>query len=120
MNRNGARTVADQNVRLVLNVEPCEYSDRDMRKHIVRTHKNLAHKSEGHMTRLFQMAGKADKRTRQIIKQVCDSCTICNQFRKTRPQPKVALAKANTSNEVVSLDLKEKEKTWLPHSLLCG
>ena len=84
-------------------------NDRDLRKHIVKTHKNLAHKSESHMIRLFQMAGRADRRTRKTIKEVCDSCNICKQFRKTRPRPTVALSKANTSNEVVSLDLKEKK-----------
>ena len=70
------------------------------------------------MLRLFQMAGKADTRTRKCIKDVCDSCNICNQFRKTRPRPNVALSKANTSNEVVSLDLKEKRE-YKCHILYC-
>ena len=70
------------------------------------------------MTRLFQMAGRADKRTRRVIKEVCDTCTICRQFRKTRPRPTVAMSKANTSNEVVSLDLKEKRE-HKSHILYC-
>ena len=94
--QNG-RTLHKQAHRLVLHVEISEMNDHDLRKHIVKTHKNLAHKSEGHMTRLFLMAGKADRRTRKAIKEVCDSCTICKQFRKTRPRPTVALSKANTS-----------------------
>ena len=93
---------------LVLNVDLPNLSDRELIKHITKTHTNLAHKSEGHMLQLFQMAGKADRRTRQILKDVCESCCICKKFRKTRPCPKVALSKANTINEVVSLDLKEK------------
>ena len=115
--QNG-RTLHKQAHRLVLNVELCELNERDLRKHILKTHKNLAHKSEGHMLRLLQMAGKADTRTRKSIKDVCDSCNICNQFRKTRPQPNVALSKANTSNEVVSLDLKEKREHKC-HILYC-
>ena len=89
-------------------MELCELKDRYLRKHIVRIHKNLAHKSAGHMIKLFQMAGKADTNTRKVIDEVCSTCTICKQFQKTRPRPKVAMSKANTVNEVVSLDLKEK------------
>ena len=107
--QNG-RTLHKQAHRLVLNVELCELNSRDLRKHIEKTHKNLAHKSEGHMLRLFQMAGKADTRTRKVIKDVCDSCNICKQFKKTRRRPSVVMSKANTSNEVVSLDLKEKRQ----------
>ena len=107
--QNG-RTMHKQAHRLVLNVELCDLSERELRKHIVKTHKNLAHKSEGHMTKLFQMAGKANTMIRRVIKDVCDSCNICNQFRMTRPRPTIALSKANTSNKVVSLDLKEKRQ----------
>ena len=115
--QNG-RTLHKQAHRLVLSVELCDLNDRDLRKHILKTHKNLAHKSEGHMTRLFRMAGKASTRTRKIIKDVCDKCNICNFFRKTRPRPTVAMAKANTPNEVVSLDLKEMREHKC-HILYC-
>ena len=115
--QNG-RTLHKQAHRLVLSVELCDLNDRDLRKHILKTHKNLAHKSEGHMTRLFRMAGKASTRTRKIIKDVCDKCNICNLFRKTRPRPTVAMAKANTPNEVVSLDLKEMREHKC-HILYC-
>ena len=70
------------------------------------------------MIRLFRMAGRADTRTRQINGDVCSSCNICKQFRKTRPRPKVAMSKANTVNEVVSLDLKEKRELKC-HILYC-
>ena len=53
--------------RFVLNVEICQMNDRDPRKHIVKTHKNLAYKSESHMTRLFQMAGRVDRMTRKLL-----------------------------------------------------
>ena len=66
--QNG-RTLHKQANRLVLNVDLCEVNERELRKHIIKTHKNLAHKSEGHMTRLFQMAGRADKRTRRVKKK---------------------------------------------------
>ena len=115
--KNG-RTMHKQAHQLVLKVDLYQMSDRDLRKHIVKTHKNLAHKSEGHMLRLFLMAGKADTRTRKVIKDVCETCNICNQFRKTRPRPSVAMSKANTANELVSLDLKEK-RSHNCHILYC-
>ena len=104
--------------RLVLKVDLCELDDADLRKHIVKTHKNLSHKSDGQLLKLFQMAGKADTRVRKKIKEVVDSCDVCNKFKKTRPRPSVALAKANTLNEVVSLDLKEKRE-HRRHILYC-
>ena len=54
------------------------------------------------------MAGKNDSRTKNVIKDVVDSCTICRKFKKTPPRPRVAMPKATTNNEVVSLDLKER------------
>ena len=33
---------------------------------------------------------------------------ICRRFKKTPPRPKVAMPKANSTNEVVSVDLKER------------
>ena len=64
------------------------------------------------------MAGKLDKRTRSVIKEVVETCQICRKFKKTPPRPKVAMSKASTVNQVVSLDLKEvrKEKK---HILYC-
>ena len=115
--QNG-KTMHKQAHRLVLSVDLNSLDERELRKHIVKTNKNLAHKSEGHMLRLFQMAGKADRKTRKVLKDVCESCNICKQFRKTRPRPKVALSKANTINEVVSLDLKEKREQKC-HILYC-
>ena len=56
------------------------------------------------------MAGKDDKRTRQILKKVVGICNLCRQFKKTPPRPRVAMPKAVSVNEVVSLDLKEKRE----------
>ena len=91
---------------LVFNVNCYEYGDLNLRKHITKVHKNLSHKSEDQMLKLYKMAGKDTKRIRATIKNVVSTCNICNRFRKTPARPKVALAKANTTNEVVSVDLK--------------
>ena len=112
------KSIAKETETLVFNVELKELSNSDMRKHITKVHKNLAHKSQEQMTTLFRLAGKADTRTKQIIKDVVDTCTLCKQFKKTPPRPKVAMPKATTNNEVVSLDLKEKRKEN-KHILYC-
>ena len=43
---------------LVFSVNLNEMCEAKLRKHIVKTHKNLAHKSEEQLITLFQMAGK--------------------------------------------------------------
>lgn len=54
------------------------------------------------------MAGKDTLRVRDTVKNVVETCNIYRRFKKTPPCPKVAMPKANTTNEVVSLDLKER------------
>ena len=92
---------------LVFKVDTEPKDDKTMRKLITKIHKNLSHKSESQLLKLYKMAGKDTKQIRAIVKDVVSTCNICNRFRKTPPRPKVALAKANTTNEVVSVDLKE-------------
>ena len=54
------------------------------------------------------MADKDTTKVRATIKDVVETCKICKRFKKTPPRPRVAMPKANTTNEVVSVDLKEK------------
>ena len=93
---------------LVFHVNLDDLCDRKLRKHIVKVHKNLAHKSEEQLVKLFKMAEKDTKGIRKVIKDVVDTCTICKRFKKTPARPKVAMPKAFSTNEVVSLDLKER------------
>ena len=93
---------------LVFHVDIESLSDLKLRKHIVKVHKNLAHKSEEQLVKLFKMAGKDSKNIKKVIKDVVDTCSICKRFKKTPPRPRVAMPKALSTNEVVSLDLKER------------
>ena len=77
------KTITKEAETLVFSVDLNNLSNSEMRKHITKTHKNLAHKSQEQMTTLFRLAGKADTRTKQIIKDVVDTCTLCKQFKKT-------------------------------------
>ena len=78
-----------------------EFDGSKLRKHIKKVHKNLSHKTEEQLLKLFQMAGKATTKVRKTIKDVVTTCDICRRFKKTPPRPGVAMPKANTINEVV-------------------
>ena len=106
----GSRTWSKEAENLVLCVKLEQMEDMKLRKHIVRVHKNLCHRSEGQMIKLFQVAGKLNSRIRKAIKDVTQSCTVCKLFRKTPPRPRVAMPKAYTNNEVVSMDLAERRQ----------
>ena len=62
------------------------------------------------MKRLFQMAGKLTPTINKVIQETVETCYICRKFKKTPTRPKVAIPKATTTNEVVSMDLKEMKK----------
>ena len=92
--------------------------NRNLWKHIQKVHKNLCHKSEAQMMKLFQMAGRLSKRTRETILNLLENCQICRQFKKTPPRPRVRMPKAVKTNQVVSLDLKEV-RSEKKHILYC-
>ena len=81
-----------------------------LKNHIKKIHRNLCHKSEEQLTKLFQLAKKDTPTIKRCIKEVCEQCNVCKRFKKTPPRPRVALVKAYTTNKMVSLDLKEVRK----------
>ena len=85
-------------------------SDRDLMKDIVKSHKKLEHKSEGHMLRLFLMDGNEDTKTRKLSNMFVKPVIFSTNLEKTIPRPSVAMSKAKTINEPVSLGLTEKDK----------
>ena len=98
---------------LVFNVAVDRLEGKDLRKHLIKVHKNLGHKSEQQILRLFKMAGNDSKAIREMLKNIVNTCNVCKRFRKTPPRPRIALAKANSTNEVVSVDLKEKGSRYI-------
>ena len=109
----GNKSLIKQTNSLVFSVVLDNLSRKDLRKHLIKVHKNLSHKSEQQMLKLFKMAGKDSKLVKEVLKDVVDTCTVCRRFKKTPPRPRIALAKANTVNEVVSVDLKEKGSKYI-------
>ena len=65
------------------------------------------------MIKLFQLAGRLNKRTKDTIQNVIQNCQVCRQFKKTPPRPKVGMSKAVTTNQVVSLDSGIEDSLYL-------
>ena len=61
---------------LVFSVDLDKLAKADLRKYIVKLHKNLCHKSEKHMVRLFKVANKDPNEIRNTIKSVVSTCHI--------------------------------------------
>ena len=62
---------------LVFNVNLLQMNDSHLRKHVKKIHKNLCHKTEEQLLKLFQMAGKDTSRVRSTVKDVVATCNIC-------------------------------------------
>ena len=88
------KNILQQTKNLVFSVNLDHMEEDKLRKHLVRVHKNLAHKSEDQLLKLFKLAGKDTKLVKKIIKHVVETCHVCKRFKKTPPKPKVAMPKA--------------------------
>ena len=104
------KTLHKEAHNLVYKVDINNMSDSKLKRHVMKVHKNLCHKSENQMTSLFSMAGNLNTRVRKTIIDVVNCCSVCKRFKKTPPRPSVAISKATTNNEVISVDLKEKRE----------
>ena len=80
------KTLHRQARTLVYNVNLDGMMEHQLRKHIKKIHKNLSHKSEEQLLKLFRMAGKDTSEVKATIKNVVETCNICNRFRKTPPR----------------------------------
>ena len=65
---------------LVYGVNMNDLDVKELRKYILRIHKNLSHKSENQMIKLFKMAEKDTKDVKNMIKDVVNSCRVCKIF----------------------------------------
>ena len=101
------KSLHEEATNLVLNVKIEDMGRNDLKKHVIKVHRNLGHKSKKQLLLLFKMADQDGSRTKEIVDKVTEECEICRKYKKTPPRPKIAMAKATTANEVISLDLKE-------------
>ncbi len=79
----------------------------DTFKAIRKVHEVANHKSAEKLIIQYRNAGLIGPGTVKTIRQVVKDCKICQTFGRSMVKPKVALPKASSFNEVVTLDLKE-------------
>lgn len=83
-----------------------------------KLHRQFAHASKEKLIALVK-GSKAfhDKEFLNQIKDVCDSCSVCQRFRRPPPRPIVGLSLGNRFNDTVCLDLKEYQhnQCWILH-----
>ena len=84
-----------------------EASDKEKFEAINKIHKITAHKQQEQLTRFLKNNKKYDKSIDKIISEVVKNCPTCNKFKKTSDRPKVSMPKANDTNQIVAIDLKE-------------
>ena len=74
------------------------------KKDITKLH-NHSHKSAQQLEVLLKASKTWDRKVKDIVEQVVNSCNTCKRFKRTPSSPKVAFPKAHGFNEVTSLDL---------------
>ena len=79
----------------------------DTFKAIKKVHEVTNHKSAGQLIISYRNAGLIGPETIKTIRQVVKDCKICQKFGRSMVKPKVALPRATSFNEIVTLDLKQ-------------
>ena len=79
----------------------------DTIKVIKKVHEVTNHKSAGQLIKNYRNAGLIGPETVKTIRQVVRDCKICQKFGRSMVKPKVALPRATSFNEIVTLDLKQ-------------
>merc|ERR1712240_31836 len=79
----------------------------DTFKAIRKVHEVTNHKSAEQQIISYRNAGIIGPETVKTIRQVVKDCKICQKFGRSMVRPKVALPRAPSFNEIVTLDLKQ-------------
>ncbi|XP_066911985.1 uncharacterized protein [Clytia hemisphaerica] len=84
-----------------------------------KLHRQFSHAPYHRIKSLLKDAGVDDQENIDVLKKVCESCKICQVYKKTPQRPVVGLSMAHHLNETVAMDLKEwkegSSKTWFLH-----
>ena len=111
--------VGDMKDSIVLNTSSLENCSREQkRRKAIKLHKQFSHASKEKLIKLVKSSkGFSDKEFLDIIRECCDKCEICKQFRKPPLRPVVTLPLAGNFNDVVCMDLKEVKHnvSWILH-----
>ena len=101
------KSILDDATNLVLHAKLVNMKENDLKKHIRKIHRNLGHKSEKQLNLLLRMVKQTGPNITAALREVSEDCEVCKRYKKTPQKPRIMMAKANTANEVVSLDLSE-------------
>ena len=82
-------------------------SEVNSRRTISKIHRILNHKKIELMECAYTNASSLDTRTRNIIKEVVESCEICRENGRTKSRPIVGIPSTSDFNSVETIDLKE-------------
>ena len=82
-------------------------SQQDKERMAAKLHTQFGHARSDRIVQLVKDAGIEDKEFELKLREIGESCEVCQRYKKTKPRPVVGFALARDFNEVVSVDLKE-------------
>ena len=95
-----------------------ECSKSDKKKKAIKLHRQFSHASKEKLCKLAKESGNFnDDEFLKMIEEWCDSCEICQKYKRAPLRPVVGLPLADRFNQVVCMDLKEyiHNKVWILH-----
>ena len=115
-----AKTSLDSpNVNVVLHFSLDGLSIKKKKEKAIKLHKQFSHAKKDRLLKLLKDSGCEDREFKQIVKEVCDECTLCQKYSRAPLRPIVSLPLASRFNECVCMDLKEikvqSPKRWILH-----
>lgn len=90
-------------------------SREEMKKKIVKLHRQFAHPGKESFIRLLKQSSLYDVNVQSCINEIYASCDICIQTARTPSRPIVCMPMASEFNEIISLDLKIWRGKYILH-----
>ena len=77
-----------------------------MEKKALKLHRQFAHAPAYRIKSLLKSAGFTKKLFLDALDRVCESCEVCQRYKKPKPRPVVGLPRGTAFNDCVAIDLK--------------
>ena len=107
------------NVVLNVTAEFVKSSRSEKKKKAIKLHRQFAHPAKERLIKLLKQSKgyKEDQELIELITEVTNECTVCEEFKKPKSRPVVGMPLASQFNDVVCMDLKEyiHNDTWILH-----
>ena len=89
----------------------------ELKKTILRLHRQFAHPSKEKLITLMKDAKYWQDSFEDILSDIYESCDTCKRFQRTPSRPVVAMPMAREFNEKVAMDLKKWKGMWILHMI---